>query len=113
MRYSTYALCVSQQQSHYVNLGPADLPKVSGRFDLPIALCVFSAQGLLDDVVLAQHEFVGELSLTGELRHVRGALAIGLAMHAAQVRTLLVLPSFSAHDATLVTTTDVFCAHYL
>ena len=72
-----------------VNLGPADLPKDSGRFDLPIALGILAAQGLLDDVALAQHEFAGELSLSGELRPVRGALAMGLAMHAAQVRTRL------------------------
>jgi magnesium chelatase family protein len=64
-----------------VNLRPADLPKDFGRFDLPIALGILSAQGLLDYVALAQHEFVGERSLSGELRPVRGALAMGLAMH--------------------------------
>ena len=73
-----------------VNLGPADLPKDSGRFDLPIALGILSAQGLLDDVALAQHEFAGELSLSGELRPIRGALAMGLALHAAKVRSRLV-----------------------
>jgi magnesium chelatase family protein len=94
-------------------LGPADLPKDFGRFDLPIALEILSTQGLLDDVALAQHEFAGEPSLTGELRTVRGALATALAMHAAQVRTLLVLPLFSAQEAALVPTTDVLCAHRL
>jgi len=96
-----------------VNLGPADLPKDSGRFDLPIALGILSAQGLLDDVALAQHEFAGELSLSGELRPVRGALAMGLAMHAAQVRTRLVLPPVSAQEAALVPTTEVYCARHL
>ena len=96
-----------------VNLGPADLPKDSGRFDLPIALGILSAQGLLDDVALAQHEFAGELSLSGELRPVRGALAMGLAMHAAQVRTRLVLPPGSAQEAALVPTTEVYCARHL
>ena len=96
-----------------VNLGPADLPKDSGRFDLPIALGILSAQGLLDDVALAQHEFAGELSLSGELRPVRGALAMGLAMHAAQVRTRLVLPPGSAQQAALVPTTEVYCALHL
>ena len=96
-----------------VNLGPADLPKDSGRFDLPIALGILSAQGLLDDVALAQHEFAGELSLSGELRPVRGALAMGLAMHAAQVRTRLVLPPVSAQEAALVPTTEVYSARHL
>lgn len=96
-----------------VNLGPADLPKDSGRFDLPIALGILSAQGLLDDVALAQHEFAGELSLSGELRPVRGALAMGLAMHAAKVRTRLVLPPSSAQEAALVPTTEVYCARHL
>jgi magnesium chelatase family protein len=96
-----------------VNLGPADLPKDSGRFDLPIALGVLAAQGLLDDVALAQHEFAGELSLSGELRPVRGALAMGLAMHAAQVRTRLVLPPISAQEAALVPTAEVYSAQQL
>ena len=96
-----------------VNLGPADLPKDSGRFDLPIALGILSAQGLLDDVALAQHEFAGELSLSGELRAVRGALAMGLAMHSSQIRTRLVLPSLSAQEAALVPTTEVYSARHL
>ena len=96
-----------------VNLGPADLPKDSGRFDLPIALGILAAQGLLDDVALAQHEFAGELSLSGELRPVRGALAMGLATHSAKVRTRLVLPPASAQEAALVPTTEVYCARHL
>jgi magnesium chelatase family protein len=96
-----------------VNLGPADLPKDSGRFDLPIALGVLSAQGLLDDVALAQHEFAGELSLSGELRPVRGALAMGLAMHDAKVRVRLVLPPISAQEAALVPSMEVYCARHL
>ena len=96
-----------------VNLGPADLPKDSGRFDLPIALGILSAQGLLDDVALAQHEFAGELSLSGELRPVRGALAMGLAMHDAKVRARLVLPPTSAQEAALVPTMEVYCARHL
>ena len=96
-----------------VNLGPADLPKDSGRFDLAIALGILSAQGLLDDVALAQHEFAGELSLSGELRPVRGALAMGLAMHDAKVRARLVLPPISAQEAALVPSMEVYCARHL
>ena len=57
-----------------VNLAPADLPKDSGRFDLPIALGILAASGQIDGARLAGYEFAGELSLSGELRPVRGAL---------------------------------------
>ena len=79
-----------------VNLAPADLPKDSGRFDLPIALGILAASGQLDPARLAGHEFAGELSLSGELRPVRGALAMSLALHAGRVVTQLVLPPGSA-----------------
>ena len=96
-----------------VNLAPADLPKDSGRFDLPIALGILAAHGLLDEQALALHEFAGELSLSGELRPVRGALAMGLALHASGVRTRLVLPPGSAQEAALVPTAEVYSAHHL
>jgi magnesium chelatase family protein len=62
-----------------VNLAPADLPKESGRFDLPIALGILAASGQIPAAALADHEFAGELSLSGELRPIRGALAMVLA----------------------------------
>src|ERR1700753_3082581 len=58
-----------------VNLAPADLPKESGRFDLPIALGILAARGQVPAAGLGEYELAGELSLTGELRSVRGALA--------------------------------------
>jgi len=96
-----------------VNLAPADLPKDSGRFDLPMALGILAANGQLDEEALALHEFAGELSLSGELRPVRGALAMGLALHGAGVRTRLVLPPVSAEEAALVPTTEVYRAEHL
>jgi len=96
-----------------VNLAPADLPKDSGRFDLPIALGILAAQGLLDESALALHEFAGELSLSGALRPVRGALAMGLALRSAGIRTRLVLPPGSAEEAALVPTAEVYRAQHL
>ena len=96
-----------------VNLAPADLPKDSGRFDLPIALGILAAHGLLDEAALALHEFAGELSLSGELRPVRGALAMGLALRSAGIRTRLVLPPGSAEEAALVPTAEVYRATHL
>jgi magnesium chelatase family protein len=85
-----------------VNLAPADLPKESGRFDLPIALGIVAAGGQLDAQRLDAFEFAGELSLAGELRPVRGALALGLALKRGGAPRALVLPAASADEAALV-----------
>src|SRR6186997_3072388 len=63
-----------------VNLAPADLPKESGRFDLPIALGILAASGQIPAKELDRYEFAGELSLSGQLRPVRGALAMTFAI---------------------------------
>jgi magnesium chelatase family protein len=96
-----------------VNLAPADLPKDSGRFDLPIALGILAASGQIDGARLAGHEFAGELSLSGELRPVRGALATSLALHAGAVDARLVLPPGSAEEAALVPGANVVRARHL
>jgi magnesium chelatase family protein len=96
-----------------VNLAPADLPKDSGRFDLPIALGILAASGQIDTARLAGHEFAGELSLSGELRPVRGALAMALALHQGHVLTRLVLPPGSAEEAALVPDAQVYRARHL
>ena len=89
-----------------VNLAPADLPKESGRFDLPIALGILAAVGHIDVARLEGFEFAGELSLGGELRPVPGALAMGLALHRTatpieRARTLI-LPAESADETASV-----------
>ena len=83
-----------------VNLAPADLPKESGRFDLPIALGILAASGQLPADRLDEHEFAGELSLTGELRPIRGALAMTYTAHCCG--RAFVLPCASAEEASLV-----------
>jgi magnesium chelatase family protein len=85
-----------------VNLAPADLPKESGRFDLPIALGILAASGQIDAARLADFEFAGELSLGGDLRPVRGALAMALAARRDGASRRLVLPTASAAEAALV-----------
>ncbi len=96
-----------------VNLAPADLPKESGRFDLPIALGILAASGQLDAARLASHEFAGELSLAGDLRPVRGALAMALAVRRAGSPRALVLPEASAMEAALVEGLPVRAARHL
>jgi magnesium chelatase family protein len=96
-----------------VNLAPAELPKDSGRFDLPIALGILAADGQIDAAALAAYEFAGELSLAGELRPVRGALALALAVgHEGTPRTL-VLPEASAREAALAEQVPVRAARHL
>ena len=93
-----------------VNLAPADLPKESGRFDLPIALGILAAAGYIDATRLAGCEFAGELSLAGELRPVRGALALALALRRSGAQRTLVLPTTSARAAAQVSALDVRAA---
>jgi magnesium chelatase family protein len=102
-----------------VNLAPADLPKDSGRFDLPIALGILAASGQISAARLEGWEFAGELSLGGELRPVRGALAMSLALHRdasgheANAQCRLVLPPGSAEEAALVPQAEVYRARHL
>jgi len=83
-----------------VNLAPADLPKESGRFDLPIAVGILAASDQLRAQDLDRYELIGELSLSGELRPVRGALAS--AWKTATAGRILILPLENAAEAALV-----------
>ncbi|MEW5781915.1 MAG: YifB family Mg chelatase-like AAA ATPase [Pseudomonadota bacterium] len=94
-----------------VNLAPADLPKESGRFDLPIALGILIASNQLAPQSLEEHEFAGELSLSGELRPVRGTLAMCLAARGSG--RAFVLPAASADEASLVKTATILPARTL
>ena len=96
-----------------VNLAPADLPKDSGRFDLPIALGILAASGQIDARKLQGWEFAGELSLSGELRPVRGALATALAMGTQEPPLRFVLPTESAREAAWATQIEVYGAQHL
>lgn len=86
-----------------VNLAPADLPKESGRYDLPIALGILAASGQIPAKGLDRYEIAGELALTGELRPVRGALAMVVNMMQSQENArAFILPQKSASEASLV-----------
>ena len=94
-----------------VNLAPAEFPKESGRFDLPIAIGILVASGQLPAERLKGLEFAGELGLNGDLRLVRGALA--MAMAAARDEHTLVLPKASAAEAARVRSAQVLAANTL
>jgi magnesium chelatase family protein len=80
-----------------VNLTPADLPKEGGRYDLAVALGILAASGQVPAASLAGTEFYGELSLSGELRPVRGLLSASA--HAVRAGRRLVVPRENAQEA--------------
>lgn len=92
-----------------VNLAPADLRKIGPSFDLPLALGVLVAGGQLDSRRLERCAVVGELSLTGELRAVRGALAFAQGA-VAEGRSRLLIPADAAAEASLVPGLEVLGA---
>jgi len=94
-----------------VNLAPADLPKESGRFDLPIALGILAASGQLPSETLERYEFAGELALTGELRPIRGTLA--MMCGASRDERAFVVPHDNAPEASLVDGAKVYGARSL
>lgn len=94
-----------------VNLSPADLPKEGGRFDLPIAMGILLASGQIAARKLERCELYGELSLSGEVRPVKGALLSALA--ASRAGHALVVPSENATEAQLVTQCQVAVANHL
>lgn len=98
-----------------VNLAPADLPKESGRYDLPIALGILAASGQIPKDKLDQYEIAGELALTGELRPIRGALAMTYHMlhHGNQKARAFIMPKQSAEEASLVNDAVIYPANSL
>lgn len=100
-----------------VNLAPADLPKEGGRFDLAIAVGILVASGQVDGRALDGLELCGELSLSGELRAVRGVLAVALAAKRAGRALVLAVPNAAeaalARGATVLPASGLLavCAH--
>lgn len=94
-----------------VNLAPADLPKEGSRFDLAIAMGILVASGQMDGSFLADHEFVGELALSGEIRSVRGVLPTALACSTA--KRSLILPWDNADEAALIQSLTAYKAKHI
>ena len=90
------------------NLAPADLPKDGSRFDLAIALGILVASQQVPATALENLEVLGELSLSGELRPVRGALPAALQAHAAG--HALLVPLANQDEACLARDARVFTA---
>jgi magnesium chelatase family protein len=92
-----------------VSLAPADMPKGGSGFDLSIALAMLAGAGLLSPSTLEEYLTVGELSLNGELRPVRGALSYALCERA-RGRGRLIMPAAVAAQAVAVPGVEVLGA---
>ena len=95
------------QQRITVSLGPADMPKAGGRYDLAIALGILAARKQFSIDALAQLELYGELALSGELRSVPGILPAALSARVSQ--RAIVVPIENRSEAA-VTGADVYPA---
>ena len=90
-----------------INLAPADIKKEGSGFDLPMALGILGAYGALNKRELEEFVMVGELSLDGGLRGVRGALPIAIAARGKKIKNLLV-PEINALEAAVVDGVKVY-----
>ena len=94
-----------------VNLAPADLPKSTGRYDLAIAVSILAASNQIPPEYIDSYEFLGELSLTGALRAVRGILPTALRNKGQRRR--LVVPKVCELEAALAESEDLYLASSL
>lgn len=90
-----------------INLAPGDVPKIGTHFDLPIALAILQASGMIAGFDAANKLFVGELSLNGLVRPCNGALAMVIAARAQGYKEVY-LPQANAEEASLVQDMLVF-----
>lgn len=95
-----------------INLAPADIKKEGSAFDLPIAIGILTSLELIQQDVLADTYFLGELSLDGQLRAIRGALPIALEAKSAGIKRII-LPEENADEAALVNDIKVIPAQSL
>ncbi|MBI1820339.1 MAG: YifB family Mg chelatase-like AAA ATPase [Nitrospirae bacterium] len=93
-----------------INLAPADLKKEGSAFDLPIAIGILTSDSLIPLQVIKDYLIVGEVSLDGNIKPIRGALSIALLAREAKFKGLI-LPIDNAREAAVVSGIDVFGVH--
>lgn len=96
-----------------INLAPAELPKQASSFDLPISLGILAGSGQLESDILNQYAAVGELSLEGQMRGVKGALSMAIAASKQPGIRGLLVPAENAQEAAVVEGLDVIPVHSL
>jgi magnesium chelatase family protein len=90
-----------------INLAPAELPKQAASFDLPIAIGILIGSGQFSSDLLKSYALVGELSLEGQMRSVKGALSMAMAAAKDPGIRGIVVPVENAHEAAVVEGLDV------
>jgi magnesium chelatase family protein len=95
-----------------VNLAPADVRKAGAAYDLPIALGILAAQGIVERRLVADIVLIGELSLDGSIHHARGVLPIAAAARREGLAGIL-LPASNAGEAAVVGGLSVFAVESL
>ena len=95
-----------------INLAPADIRKEGSAYDLPIALGILAASGQIPAERLAEFTMLGELSLDGSLRPVKGGLPVAIQARREKFRGLLV-PSPNAREAAIVNELEVYGIDHL
>ena len=95
-----------------VNLAPADMRKEGSFFDLPIAVGILAASGQIEQKLLEDSMFIGELSLDGDLRPLKGTLPIAIEAKRKGFKRLI-LPYENGHEACLVEGIDILPAKKL
>lgn len=95
-----------------INLAPADLKKTGTGFDLPIAMGIIIEEGVLEQEVTKDYAFIGELSLDGNLRGVRGILPVVIGLKEIGIKNVIV-PSDNVKEAALIDGINVFGAQCL
>ena len=94
-----------------VNLAPADLPKASSRFDLPIAISILAAQKFISATALESFEFIGELGLAGDIKPVKGILPACLASQAAN--RAIFIPATNLAEASFAAGCKIYPVNHL
>ncbi len=84
-----------------INLAPADIPKEGSSFDLPIAIGILAASGMIEQSAFKESLFVGELSLEGNVRQIPGVISIALFAQEKKIPYLFV-PSANAREAAAI-----------
>jgi magnesium chelatase family protein len=95
-----------------VNLAPADIRKEGSAFDLPISLGILSAIGLIDHELLSSFVILGELSLDGRVKPIKGALPSSICVRDSGLKGII-LPRENAEEAAVVEGVDVFAVESL
>jgi len=95
-----------------INLAPADIRKEGSAFDLPIAIGLLTAMGEVDSTLLDKFVILGELSLDGSLRSVKGVLPISVKLKKENL-VGIIIPKENAKEAAIVEGIDVYPAEDL